>query len=64
MTAVEPNRSLTSYDNDYSRENPTYYMNANVSFATNTATVVIRRPNGRDSHTLRDRNLGNDPPCR
>jgi hypothetical protein len=54
-----PNHSLVAYDND----DPRFYMNANVNYGAGTATVSIvdRSPSRR--FVLRDRNIGNDPPC-
>jgi hypothetical protein len=57
--AYYPNRSLTATDGD----DPSLYMNANLSYSSNSGTVrVIHRPTGRQ-FVLKDRNLSNNPPC-
>jgi hypothetical protein len=56
-------RSLVSYDNDYSAENPSFSMSANINFGANSGTVqIVNRRTGRQ-FVLRDSNLRNDPPC-
>ena len=50
-----PGVKLRAYDNDYSTENPTYFMDAN--FKGNTGTVTVRNVSGTVRLTLRDRNL-------
>lgn len=56
-----PNVKLRAYDNDYSPENPVYFMDA--TFGPTSGTVYIRRKNGTIVAVLRDRNLLNNPPC-
>lgn len=51
-----PGVKLVAYDNDFSSENPTYYMSANF---TTSGTVTIRKKNGTTVAFLRDRNLLN-----
>jgi hypothetical protein len=49
-----PGVKLRAYDNDYSAENPTYFMDAN--FKGTTGTVTVRNVSGTVRLTLRDRN--------
>lgn len=56
-----PNIRLRTYDNDYTVENPLYFMDA--TFGPTSGTVYIRRKNGTLLVYLRDRNLANNPPC-
>jgi 6-phosphogluconolactonase len=55
---------LVSHDLDFSAENPTYSMEANINFASNRGTVRVRRRGNSEPHVLHDGNLDDDPPCR
>ncbi len=57
--SLYPGRALTAYDHD-SRG---YVMDLNVSFGSKTATATVTERIGNVRHTLRDRNITNDPPC-
>ncbi|MCC6742900.1 MAG: HYR domain-containing protein, partial [Acidobacteria bacterium] len=53
-----PGVRLRAYDNDYSAENPTFFMDAN--FKATSGTVTVRNVSGTVRLTLRDRNLLNN----
>jgi hypothetical protein len=54
-----PGHSLIAYD----RDDPRFYMDANVSYGSNTATVTVNDRSPIRRFVLRDRNILNDPPC-
>ena len=54
-----PGRSLIASDND----DPRFFMDANVSYSSHTATVFVRDRSPLRQFVLRDRDIRNDPPC-
>lgn len=50
---------LVSYD----RTDPVYSMECNASFNTQSTTVTVVERSTNKKHTLRDRNVLNNPPC-
>ncbi len=54
-----PNRSLIAYDHD----SPSARMDITVNVSARTATATVKNLVTRVQHTLRDRNITNDPAC-
>lgn len=54
-----PGRSLVAYDHD----SPSYRMDLNVNYGSRTATGTVKVLATNVTHTVRDRNIANDPPC-